>query len=156
MSETTWWRLPFAGDTWRRTGYALAALPVGVIGLALAVVGAVGPATRLQGGLARRLIAVAPRERHRWLGAVGHGLLSLPLNLVVAAVTLYAWSLVPTNLGFPLRIEAGESLEGSWGGPTLAGAWAVHAAGGLVFLFVNPWLVRGLTALQGGLLRRLL
>lgn len=77
-----------------------------------------------------------------------------PVNLVVCVVTVYAWLLVPMNLGFPLRVDG--SLEDSWGGPTLAGAWAVHAAGGLAFLFLNPWLVRGLTALQGRLLRRVL
>jgi hypothetical protein len=32
----------------------------------------------------------------------------------------------------------------------------VHAAGGLAFLFAAPWIVRGVTALQGRLLRRLL
>jgi len=44
----------------------------------------------------------------------------------------------------------------SWGGPSLAGAWAVHAAGGLAALLLTPWVVQALTWLQARLARGLL
>ncbi|GAA2362781.1 hypothetical protein GCM10010170_059160 [Dactylosporangium salmoneum] len=34
----------------------------------------------------------------------------------------------------------------SWGGPALAGAWAVHALGGLGFRPLVAWLLRGYAA----------
>jgi hypothetical protein len=45
----------------------------------------------------------------------------------------------------------------SWGGPTLAGAWAVHAGLSLLTIFpVLAWAIRRLTRLQGRLTRALL
>ena len=66
------------------------------------------------------------------------------------------WSLVPANLAYPLRPGTMDSYQSSWGGPTLAGAWAVHAAGGVAVLFVTPWIVKAITWLQDRLARRLL
>lgn len=114
--KTPWWRLPFAAETWRRTGYALVALRVGLLALPMALVGAVRPAVRLQ--RRPRPPAARPVAGRRSL---------LALNLFTCVATLYAWSLVPMNLGFPLRVDG--SLEGSWGGPTLAGAWAHRTPG---------------------------
>jgi hypothetical protein len=155
-----WWRLPFSADPWRRTFYVLLALPVSLISLALTLLGRYQAAAGLQWGLARRYLALrsdepAPRE-----GAgrvLAHAVLSLPLNLVSLALTVYLWSLVPANLAYPLRPGTMDSYQHSWGGPSLAGAWAVHAVGGgLVFLFANPWIVKAITSLQGRLARRLL
>ena len=40
----------------------------------------------------------------------------------------------------------------AWGGPTMAGAWAFHALfGGVTFLLLMPWIVKGLTWIQGRL-----
>jgi hypothetical protein len=74
---------------------------------------------------------------------------------VAAVVTVYGWSLLPMNVGFPLR-PGSSDLESSWGGPSLTGAWAVHALGALPFLFLMPWIVRALTSLQAAMARRLL
>jgi hypothetical protein len=49
-----------------------------------------------------------------------------------------------------------DDLSNAWGGPTLAGAWAVHGTAGLAFLLLAPWIVKGATALQGRLARRML
>jgi hypothetical protein len=68
----------------------------------------------------------------------------------------YLWSLVPINLAYPLRPGTMGSYQDSWGGPTLAGAWAVHAAGGPAMLLAAPWAARGGAVLQGRLARRLL
>ncbi|MGI5454640.1 hypothetical protein ACQEWB_15975 [Streptomyces sp. CA-249302] len=147
------WRVvrePFTAATWRRFAYAVIAFPTSVVCVPLALVGA--PAGRWQ----RRLV-------RRWLGAgeVGgvdgpadgpraglvHALVSLPVNLLTLAVTLYGWAIVPMNLGWPLR--AGSDHSHAWGGPTFAGAWAFHAVlGGLGFLLLMPWVGRGLAAVQ--------
>jgi Putative sensor len=156
-----WWRAPFTPDTRRRTLYALLALPVGVASVPLALLGGGAAAARLQRGLGRRLLAlpVAAPPRRAGTRAAAHALLSLPLNLVAFALTGYLWLAVLANLAYPARPWFGlgdGSYQDSWGGPTLAGAWAVHAAGGLLFLFLLPWVVRALTGAQGRLLHGLL
>jgi hypothetical protein len=154
-----WWRLPFSADTWRRTFSILLALPVSLVSVPLALLGGYRAAARLQRGLARRYLALRidePAPGDTAGRVVAHAVLSLPLNLVSLALTAYLWSLVPANLAYPLRPGTMDSYQHSWGGPSLAGAWAVHAAGGVVFLFVTPWIVKVITSLQGRLARRLL
>jgi hypothetical protein len=154
-----WWRLPFSADTWRRTFYALLAFPIGLVSVPLALLGGHQAAARLQRGLAHRYLALRidqPAPRDTAGRVLAHTVLSLPLNLASLALTVYLWSLVPANLAYPLRPGTMDSYQHSWGGPTLAGAWAVHAAGGVVFLFVTPWIVKAITWLQGRLTRRLL
>lgn len=85
-----------------------------------------------------------------------HTVLSLPINLVSLALTVYLWLLVPANLAYPLRPGTMDSYQHSWGGPSLVGAWVVHAAAGLVLLFANPWVVNAVASVQGRLARRLL
>ena len=152
-------RLPFSTDTWRPTFYVLLALPVSLVSVSLVSLGRYRAAARLQRDLARRYLALridepAPRE-----GAgrvLAHTVLSLPINLVALALTGYLWSLVPANLAYPLRPGTMDSYQHSWGGPSLAGAWAVHAAAGLVLLFATPWVVKAVASVQGRLARRLL
>jgi hypothetical protein len=64
-------------------------------------------------------------------------------------VGLLPWTnFAPHSPSHPENIWA-STYHGSWGGPTLAGAWAVHA--GLVLLVLVPiviWLLRGLARLQ--------
>jgi hypothetical protein len=43
-----------------------------------------------------------------------------------------------------------------WAMPFSAGAWAVHGTAGLALLLLAPWVVDGLTTLQGRLARRML
>ncbi|MEU3842330.1 hypothetical protein AB0E88_20165 [Streptomyces sp. NPDC028635] len=148
------WRVvrePFTAATWRRTAYALLALPAGLVCVPLALLGvATGPRQR---ALLRRLLGADLPAGPR--AGLAHALVSTPLNLLAAAVTFYAWSLVPMNLLWPLR--AGDDYASAWGGPTFAGAWAFHAVvGGIGFLLLTPWLVRGLTAVQRRLAAKLL
>ncbi|MFF4346578.1 hypothetical protein [Streptomyces sp. NPDC001530] len=162
-----WWavREPFTADAWRRVAYALLAFPVGVICVPLALLGA--PTGRWQRALVHRFLGdpgdlSAPGVRSD-RGAeppgpsrgLAHAVLATPLNLVVLAVTAFGWSVVPMNLGWPLR--AGSDYADAWGGPTFAGAWAFHAIiGGLGFLLLMPWLGRAMAAVQRRLAATLL
>ncbi|MFI5803304.1 sensor domain-containing protein [Streptomyces sp. NPDC051561] len=149
-------REPFRARTWRGVAYLLLALPVGLLCLPLALVG--GPVARIQFGLAQRVLgegpATEPRER-TWLPGVAHALLQVPLALVGAVVVGFFWFVVAINLGYPLR--PGNDPTDSWGGPTMAGAWAVHGlAGGVGFLLLTPWVAKGFAALQVRLVAGLL
>jgi len=141
-----WWRVPFTVDTWRRTLYAVLALPLGVVSVLLIALGRGAAAGRLQHGLARRLLAVEPRDM-----PLGRALVSLPINVVAFVVIGYALVGVVLNLGYPLRSGGSEA---DWGGPTLAGRWAVHALGGLLFLYAAGWIGRGFARLQLRILGR--
>ena len=70
---------------------------------------------------------------------------------------LFPWFTVAIHRpDHPVHIWA-STYYGSWGGPTVAGAWAVHA--GLCLLVLYPviaWLVRGLAGVAGRLSRSLL
>jgi hypothetical protein len=153
-----WWALPFSAGTWRRTLYVLLALPVGVACVPLSLLGGSRTAARLQQGLAGRLLAVDLEQRRgrRLDGRViGHALLSLPLNALAWALTAAVWAIAVVNIAYPLRPDT-DDLSNAWGGPSLAGAWAVHGTAGLGLLLAAPWIVNGVTALQGRLLRAML
>jgi hypothetical protein len=129
-------REPFLAATWKRVAHLLLAVPVGILCVPLALVS--GPAGRIQRGLARRLLGLEVEEPERTGPlALAHAVISLPLNVAAVTVTVYFWTLVPLNLGRPLREVLGLGTadpEKDWGGPTFAGAWAVHAIGGGVTL----------------------
>jgi len=127
----------------------------------------------------------APAPRRMGARVAAHAVASLPLGLACWAVLQFLAFMLLFNLAYPVRnyLEVGGSenlpllpwaalsvVHGpprpggiwastyhAWGGPTLAGVWAVHA--GLVLVSSAPllaWVVRGLTRLQGGLTRTLL
>jgi hypothetical protein len=100
--------------TRRPTGQATilvaAVLPIRIASWIAAGAGAAGAAERL-----RALTQGIPAAAY-----VATGLVWLPL--------------VPNGILYPLFDSA--NLNHSWGGPTLAGAWAVHLALGLALLLV--------------------
>ena len=158
VRRAPWWRLPLSPDTWRRTLYALLALPVGVVCVPLSIVGGSPAAARLQHSLTRRFLALrlqGTRPARVDPRVVGHALLSLPLNAVSWALTVALWALAVANLAYPLRPDS-DDLSNAWGGPTLAGAWAVHGTAGLAFLLLAPWIVKAATTAQGWLARTML
>ncbi|EMD28018.1 hypothetical protein C791_1470 [Amycolatopsis azurea DSM 43854] len=117
---------------WKRAIYALLALP-GYLGGA-----------KVQRGLARRWLGHEGGGRPRSVAAFGPSavafLLALLLFYLVGRIATYGlfWS--------------GSDPEGTWGGPTLAGAWVVHffvAVGMAVPIFLA---LRALTGLQARLL----
>lgn len=164
---------------WRRNVYALTTLTgiawfvlsmVTVTALAgtrlaaLAVPAAVGlafalalPAARLERRRHRLIGTEVPRRRRGLLRAVAHLLLSAPLGgLGIGLIVFWALVSVRNLILFPFVYSWAVDLSASWGGPTQAGAVALHMAGGLAALLLIPYLVRGLTMLHAGLTRRLL
>lgn len=147
-------RAPFTARTWGSYAYLLLAVPAALLTVPLALVG--GPAGRLQQRLARTLLRLEPDgARPTAVRALAHALLALPVGTAGIVVLAYTASLIPLNLLWPLRSLVGMDADPahSWGGPTTAGAWAVHAlAGGVPFLLLTPWIARGFTALHTRLL----
>lgn len=82
-------------------------------------------------------------------------------SLLSGVVGLLAWFLaflavIAAIRGICYPLIARDNLEGSWGGPTLAGAWAVHAVLGVGLLPVWLLVLAGLGAFQVRLTRGLL
>ncbi|MEH0984604.1 hypothetical protein [Micromonospora sp. CPCC 205556] len=95
----------------------------------------------------------------------GYGLLALPVAAAAVGLTAALAYLVLINvLVYPFRPYLGlhgndggdvwaSTYHGSWGGPTLAGAWAVHGIGVMLLLFPPAaWAVRGLLRVHGRLI----
>jgi hypothetical protein len=148
-------RAPFALRTWKRTAYALLALPLTVVSVVLSVLGRGRTGRVLHARACRTFLDVelGLRPHSQPWARAGYALLGLPLNAAALFITVYLWAATIGNIAYPLRPDSGD-LATAWGGPTLAGAWAVHGSGGLVFLFVTPWIIFGLTWLQAALARR--
>jgi hypothetical protein len=142
----------------RRAVYPLAALPLGVWALVLALAGRRARAGALEAGLIHKLLPpedLKPVDER----VLSYSLLSLPVNALAFAFACYVWLILPVNLGYPLRPDVtDESLRtGTWGGPTLAGAWGVHAVGAvLFFVLVGLPILNGVARLQGHLAQGLL
>jgi hypothetical protein len=151
-----WVRLGVTGL--RRAVYALVALPVALCCLALAAAGRGGAAATARVGSLRRLAGARPAAAAGPRRLTKHLLLSLPADVVAFAVAGYLWLLLPMNLLYPVRLAVyDESARDSWGGPTLAGAWAVHAAGGVaVFVLVGLPIAAGLAWVQAWIADRTL
>lgn len=136
----------FGADSRRRVGYATVCAPVAVAALALTLVGRPRRAAALQQRVAARLLGSPAGERTSRPGSVAYALVTLPLGMLGLGLALLLVPNTIRNLLYGVFPEGDYSH--AWGGPTLAGAWAVHAAGGLALVPVLIWLVRGLTALQ--------
>jgi hypothetical protein len=131
------WRVAYGAETRRRLGSSIIALP-----------------------LALRSVLRAGSRRPGQARAVGRALLAVPIAIASSVLTVVLAFLALVNVvAYPFRPYLGvpdsgggiwaSRYDNSWGGPTLAGAWAVHA--GLVLLIVVPvyaWAVRGLTGVQ--------
>jgi hypothetical protein len=152
------WAEMFGAPMWRSLVYGLLSLPAGIASLLLALAGAHQAAARLQRGLADRWLRCAlprPPSGSRWGRVVTQALLTSMLGVGCwLLVALAGPNTVRNVLLYP--ITDGDEVARAWGGPTLAGAWAVHAALALLLLPVELWLLRGLTGLQGRLAGRLL
>ena len=196
---------PFRLRTWKETGYALAALPLGVawfsifltlgttsISLIVFVVGLpllaltmwlVRVAARIQrevanvlldARIAARPMVPAPEGQSRWRRllepvldpadwrALAYLLLfafPIGLGLFIAAVVL--WSVALFCVTAPVWyyiVPADNRGDFLWDGNTIDSSleWVAVVGGGLVLLFITPWIVRALTRLDAVLMRALL
>jgi hypothetical protein len=152
------WAETFGAPMWRSLTYGVLSLPAGIASLLLALVGGHRAAARLQRSLADRWLRRAltpPQNGDRWGRVILQALLASTLGVLCwLLVALAGPDTVRNVLLYPITDGAG--VARAWGGPTLAGAWAVHAALALLLLPVELWLLRGLTGVQGRLTARLL
>jgi len=138
MRVTTW--LPvLAGVSWRRMGRAFLAVPVALAAVAR---------------------AATARDRTIW-----RALAAVPVGLVATVVAAYTLAGLVLNLAYPVRYDSfpgnltrlttsDPDLHTAWGGPTLAGAWVLHAAIAVVLFGIGGiWVVRGLMNLQARLIQ---
>jgi hypothetical protein len=129
-----WWRLPLSSEPYRYTLFLVVSVPLALWAI-------------VDGGGAQRRVAVRLLRREPRLSRVG-GLAAVPVDIVALTVAGYCWVGVVVNVLYPDRyiLGMGEDYSNSWGGPTLAGAWAVHAIGGFAFWLIVPWILRGYVA----------
>jgi signal transduction histidine kinase len=196
---------PFRLRTWKETGYALAALPLGVvwfsifltlgttsISLIVFVVGLpllaltmwlVRVAARIQREVANVLLdarivarpaAPAPEGQSRWRRllepvldpadwrALAYLLLvAFPIGLGLFIATVVLWSVALFCVTAPVWyyiVPADNRGDFLWDGNTIDSSleWVAVVGGGLVLLFITPWIVRALTRLDAVLMRALL
>ncbi|MGW0252192.1 hypothetical protein ACWDYH_36760 [Nocardia goodfellowii] len=126
----------------RWAAYALAALPLAFAPLAV----------RLR--VPRRLLGARVDPRSSAVRTGAHTLLSAGMGLLAWFLLFLAVVAAVRGLCYPLLTP--DDYENSWGGPTLGGAWAVHAALGIGLLPVWAIGLAGLGHLQVRLARRLL
>ncbi|WP_051966837.1 hypothetical protein [Kitasatospora mediocidica] len=147
-----------ASYDWRSSAYAVAALPVGLLAVSLALLGRPRVAYRLQSGLAVRLLGarIAEPARGRLVRVVGHGVLALPLQLLAGLLTGALWAdFLARGACYPLAVW-GQDVSHAWGGPTLVGAWIAHFAVGVLTLALLLPVFRVLVVAQRRLAVRLL
>jgi hypothetical protein len=134
LARMPWWRLPLSAQPYRYTLFVVLSVPLAVWAL-------------VDGGESQRRVATALLRRTPRRSRV-NGLAAVPVDVVALGVAGYCWIGVVVNLAYPARSLFGMSDEyrDSWGGPTLAGAWAVHALGGIALWLLVPWILRGYLA----------
>jgi hypothetical protein len=156
----SFWVTPFRADTWRRFGYAVVAPLVFAASLVRALAARRWPAVaRSVAGLAIGLVAWVLLQDFALLMLIN---IAYPARVYISAgdhANFLPWD--GWNLLWTIRFHRAigpnpwaNNYTTSWGGPTLAGAWAVHA--GLTLLTIYPvlaWAIRGLVRLQRRLTR---
>jgi hypothetical protein len=82
--------------------------------------------------------------------------LNLPLGFVSSFLSLYFWVQTIYCLFLYPVFYADTITSNDWGGPTSIGIWSVHILPGFVTLFLGPWVIKGVTWVQGRLVQSLL
>ncbi|MEU4342019.1 hypothetical protein AB0H00_12230 [Nocardia sp. NPDC023852] len=135
--------MPWIRVLLRYAAYALWVLPLSIRRIA----------TRLR--VPRRMLGetVLP-QRFSVARSILHSALSGAVGLLAWFLAFLAVVAALRGIGYPLVVD--ENLEGSWGGPTLTGAWAVHAGLGVGLLPVWLLILAGIGTFQVRLVRGLL
>jgi hypothetical protein len=140
----------------------LTGFPLAVAAVPMALFGAAGPIARAQSRLAG-----GPPSRPGAARVLAHSALVLIPAAVALAAVLMQLFVAYSGYLYPLRPDTIAALDhpftpdrqvlpGAWGGPTLAGAWFVHACVALGIQVLCAVVVRGLCGVQGRATRRLL
>jgi hypothetical protein len=140
----------------RSIAYDLALVPVSLLAIVRSFGGRADAVHQTWRRLARFQGSPEPvrLRRPRVVGAVLNSLVSLVLGLL-------SWFLVMMLVTAVVRgpfygfVENGPFGPGTWGGPTKAGAWAVHAAIAIPIIVVIPFILRGLGLLHAASIRSL-
>jgi hypothetical protein len=140
----------------RSIGYDLALVPVSLLAIGRSLLGRSDAVHQTWRRLARFQGSPDP-IRLRRPGAVGSvlsGLVSLVLGLLSWFLVMMLGIAVVRGPFFGF-VEDGPFGPETWGGPTKAGAWAVHAAIAIPIIVLLPFVLRGLGLLQSASIRRL-
>lgn len=140
----------------RSIGYAVALVPVSLLAIGRSLLGRADGVHRTWRRLARFQGSPDPIRLRRpgIVGALLSGLMSLALGLL-------GWFLVMILVIAVVRgpffgfVEDGPFGPATWGGPTMAGAWAVHAGVAVPVIVALPFVLRGLGSLQAAAIRRI-
>jgi hypothetical protein len=140
----------------RSIGYDLALVPVSLLAIVRSLLGRSDAVHQAWRRLARFQGSPDPIRLRRpaAVGSVVNGLVSLVLGLL-------SWFLVMMLVMAVVRgpffgfVEDGPFGPETWGGPTKAGAWAVHAAIAVPIIVLLPFVLRGLALLQSASVRHL-
>ncbi|MEV6415752.1 hypothetical protein [Kribbella sp. NPDC051718] len=149
-------RRPLTSRLIRSIGYDLALVPVSLLALVHTLLGRSDAVHQTWRRLARFHGSPDPIRLRR------PGLFSTVLSALVSLVLgLLSYFLVMLLVTAVVRgpfygfVEHGPFGPGTWGGPTKAGAWAVHAAISIPIIILIPFVLRGLALLQSASIRRL-
>ena len=132
---------------WMGVLFALGAFPILLAGSLVRGISRRSTAARLDAWILTRWLGTCILNAQ--LGSTAWRLKALVVSLPISAISLYLVAGIALNFGYPLRPG---SEPGDWGGPTLAGRWVVHAAGGVMFAIVAPWFCGGMRNLAKRLL----
>lgn len=151
-------RLTLTARLTRSIAYDLALVPVSLLAIGSSLTGRTDATHRTWRRLAHFQRTPDPIDaqsrRPGALRGLADGVVSLALGLL-------SWFLVMMLVIAVVRgpfygfVEDGPFGPGTWGGPTKAGAWAVHAAIAVPIVVLLPFVLRGLGLLQAAAVRRL-
>lgn len=138
-------------DAWRRTAVSLALLPVSLVTTGAVLGGGGRWAAHAQAGVVRRITGSVPRAARGVGSTSAASLLGIPLGALAWVIAALAGpNTVRAVLLYGLMGDGDYSA--SWGGPTLAGAWMVHAAIALALVPFELGLIRAIGELHARLL----
>lgn len=140
------------GRVGRSVGYAVGLVVLGGVAVVGSVVGRGDSVYWVWRRVARfqGTAEVVRLRRPRWVASVVHGVVSLGLGLL-SLFLVGLWGIAVVRGPFYGFVDDGPYGPGTWGGPSKAGAWGVHAAVAVPVIVLLPFVLRGVGLLQAAL-----